>query len=106
MKGLVSKFHKRSNAVIASFNYRHKHMSDLYVAWRKVIRCIFRVPYRTHDDIVYRRLTKLLFNLINHDNPVVQNITKLKLGYPRSTLAENYTYLFYKFSFRLLYRPR
>ena len=26
-------------------------MSDLYVAWRKVRR-IFRVPYRTHNDII------------------------------------------------------
>ena len=59
------------------------------------------VPYRTHNDIVIkrggyivsrldRRMAKFLFNLINHDNTVVQNITKFKLGCPRSTLAEKY----------------
>ena len=75
-------------------------MSDLYVAWRKVIRRISRAPYRTYNDIVIklggntvsrldRRLAKFLFSLINHDNPVVQNKTKFKLGCPRTTLAEN-----------------
>ena len=85
-------------------------MSDIYVAWRKVIRRIFRVPYTTHNDIVIklggdivsildRRMLKFLFNLINHDNLVVQNITKFKLGCPRSTLTENCNYLLDKYKF-------
>ena len=36
------------------FIYSHKYMSVLYVAWGNVIRRIFRVPYRTHNDIVIR----------------------------------------------------
>ena len=32
-------------------------------------------------------------------NHVVQNIIKFKLGCPRSTLAENYKYLLYKYKF-------
>ena len=63
-------------------------MSDLYVSWRKVIRRIFRVSYRTHNDIVTkfggdiisridRRLARFLFSLINHDNTVVKYITKI-----------------------------
>ena len=50
-------------------------MSDLYVSWRQVIRRIFRVPYRTDNDIVNklggdiisrldRRLARFLFSLI------------------------------------------
>ena len=85
-------------------------MSDLYVSWRKVIRRIFRVPYRTHNDIINklggdiisrldRRLARFLFSLINHDNTVVEYITKFKLSCPRSTLAENYKYLLYKYKF-------
>ena len=82
-------------------------MSDLYVAWRKVSIRIFRVPYRTHNEIVIklggdivswldRRIAKFSFN---YDNHVVQNITKFKLGCPRSTLTENYKYLLYKYKF-------
>ena len=61
-------------------------MSDLYVAWRKIIRRIFSVPYGTYNDIVIKlgrdivwrlnhRMAKFLFNLINYDNHVVQNIS-------------------------------
>ena len=39
---------------IGLFNYNHKYMSDLYVARRKVTRRIFRVSYRTHNDIVIK----------------------------------------------------
>ena len=35
-----------------NYYYSYKYMSDVYVAWRKVIRHIFRVPYRTRNDIV------------------------------------------------------
>ena len=81
-------------------------MLDWYVTWRKVIRRIFRVPYGSHNDIaiklggeilskVDRRMAKVLFNLINHDNRVVHNKTIFKLGCPRSTLAENSKYLLY-----------
>ena len=66
MIGLVSDFYKCKNTAliytvfcsslygIELFNYSHTYMSDLYVAWRKVIRRIFKVPYRTHNDIVIK----------------------------------------------------
>ena len=34
------------------FNYNSKYISVLYVAWRKVIQKIFKLPMRTHDCIV------------------------------------------------------
>ena len=59
-----------------------------------IIRCIFRVPYRTHNDIVTRleggivprinrRLAMFLFSLINHDNTVVKHKTNFKLSCSR-----------------------
>ena len=62
-----------------------KHWTVYIQCWRKVIRRIFRVPYRPHNDIVTklrlnRRLARFLFNVINHDNTVC------------SILAENYKY--------------
>ena len=43
-----------SSFVIELFNYSHTYMSDLFVAQRKVIRRIFRVPCRTDNDIVIK----------------------------------------------------
>ena len=34
------------------FNYNSNYISELYVAWRKVIRKIFKLPMRTHNYIV------------------------------------------------------
>ena len=34
------------------FNYNSNYISELYVAWRKVIRKIFKLPIRTHNYIV------------------------------------------------------
>ena len=35
------------------FNYNSNYISELYVAWRKVIRKIFKFPMRMHNYIVY-----------------------------------------------------
>ena len=68
-----------------------------------------RVLYRIHNDIVtklegdivprLRRLERFLFRLINYDNTVAKYITTFKLNCPRSTLAEYYKYLLYKYKF-------
>ena len=77
-------------------------MIDLYIAWRKVIRRIYRLPKRTHNFITMklyietrldRRLAKFVFTMINNNNDVVKSITRFKLFSPSSVLAENYRYL-------------
>ena len=49
---------------IELFNFNHKYISDLYMSWRKVIRRIFIVPYRTHNDIV--KLYILMYVIVKH----------------------------------------
>ena len=97
------------------FNFNHKYISAIYLSWRKIIRRIFRVPYRTHNGIAIklRRLNrgsaKFLFSLINHNNTDVKYITIFKINCPCSALAQNYKYLLYKyifFAFRLLFKYR
>ena len=84
------------------------------MSWRRVIRRIYIVPYRTHNELVAklgryiisrldRRLAIFVFGLINHDNTVVKYITKFKLKCPHSTLAENYLLYKYNFSHLNLY---
>ena len=51
----------------------------IYVAWRKVIRKLFKLPYRTHNYLVCsiaeciavkldRRLTKFVYFMVNSKN--------------------------------------
>ena len=67
------------------FNYNSNYISELYVAWRKVIRKIFKLPMRTHNYIVCgivesvniildRRIAKYIFNVINSDNTTLTSL--------------------------------
>ena len=58
------------------------YISELYVAWRKVIRNIFKLPVRMYNYIVCgivesvniildRRIAKYIFNVNNSDNTTV-----------------------------------
>ena len=133
VEGMVSDFYRRSNHVISnfkmcdSFTLRNLHasyctsfygielydfskgyMSDLFV-WRKCIRRIYSIPYRTHNFIVsylghcliiqlHRRLAKYMYNLLHHCNPVVHSIVNHKLNVlPNSILNENFKYLSFKY---------
>ena len=64
------------------FYYNSNYISELYVAWRKVIRKIFKLLMITHNYIVCgivesvniildRRIAKNFFNVINSDNTTV-----------------------------------
>ena len=35
------------------FNYNSKYVNKLYVAWRKAMRQLFNIDYRTHNYIVF-----------------------------------------------------
>ena len=75
MIALIGDFYLRSNSVIANFNMcdsvtlnnihsslygielfnvTSSYMTDLYIAWRKVIRHIYRLPNRTHNFIIVK----------------------------------------------------
>ena len=67
------------------FNYNSNYISELYVAWRQVIRKIFQLPMRTHYYIVCgivesvniifdRRIAKYIFNVINSDNTTLTSL--------------------------------
>ena len=127
-------FYRRSNHIISNFNmcdsitlnhlhatyctsmygcellqHNAKYMSQLYVAWRKSIRRVFRLPSQTHNYIVSnlggciierldRRLTKYIYNILHSDNNVIKTIVHSKLYMsPKSIIAENYKYISYKY---------
>ena len=35
-----------------AYKNNSRYINDIYVAWRKVIRKLFKLPYRTHNYLV------------------------------------------------------
>ena len=90
------------------WNYNNRYNNDIYVAWRKVIKKLFKLPYRTHNysmcGIVEcitvkldRRLTKFVHSMINSKNITVRELIAHFLATESSVFAENCRYLMYKY---------
>ena len=85
------------------------YVTDFKVAWRKIKRRIWRLPYRAHKVIVHSlsydidhqldtRMTKFVYSCLNHSNSVCRSLLSSKLHCVRSTFAANYKYLSYKYN--------
>ena len=127
----VCAFNQRSNHLIVDFsmidsfslhklhsNYCMSQMysrciNDIYFACRKVIRKLFKSPYRTHNYLVCgivkcitvkldRRLTKFMHSMINSKNSTVRELITHFLTTESSVFAENCRYLMYKYDFLCL----
>ena len=90
------------------FNYNNNNVTKLYTAWRKSIRQVFNIDYRTHNFIVYgiagnveikfhKKLAKFIFNMIHSENQFVTKIL-MHLFKTSSSIAENYRLLSYRYS--------
>ena len=82
------------------WNYNSRYINDMYVAWRKVIRKLFKFLYRTHNYLVCgivecitvkldRRLTKFVHSMINSKNSTVRELIAHFLTTESSLFAEN-----------------
>ncbi len=96
------------------WNYNGSYIQDIYVAWRKVMRKLFRLPPRAHNYIVcnitecisiklHRRLTRFIYSMLNSENETVRAMTEFLLTVEASTLAENYRYLMYQYNIPVNY---
>ena len=130
----VCSFYQKSNHVIANYsmldsfsrcklhtsfcmslygselwNYNSRYIEEIYVAWRKTMRKLFRLPYRTHNYIVcgitedisiklHRRVTKFMYSMIHSDNNTVRLMTTFFLSTEASFLAENFRYIMYTYN--------
>ena len=85
------------------------YVTDFKVAWRKIKRRIWRLPYRAHNVIVHSlsydidhqldtRMTKFVYSCLNHSNSVCRSLLSSKLHCVRSTFAANFKYLSYKYN--------
>ena len=82
-------------------NYTIVYVKDFKVAWRKVKRRIWKLPYRAHNAIVHNliydidlqldtRMLKFVHLGLNHSNNVCKSILLSKLCCLQSTFASNY----------------
>ena len=90
--------------------FNKTYLNKFYVAWRKAIRRIWKLPYRTHNNLLHlinlclpidvtleKRCIKYTWNLINGENKLYDSISKLSLCNNSTTLGENIRYFMYKY---------
>ena len=92
-------------------NFRkHDDVEELYVAWRKVIRRLWKLPNTNHcnllhtinnclpiDVILEKRCAKFVWSCINSKNNIVKSISTSATSNPFSDFADNYKYITYKY---------
>ena len=90
------------------WNYNSRYIDEMFIAWRKIMRKLFKLPNRTHNYIVCgiiecisikldRRLAKFVYSMLNSRNLTVFKLIRLFLQSDSSTFAENVRYLMYKY---------
>ena len=85
--------------------------NDIFVAWRKALRCIWNVHPQTHGDLLcvlsgmlpiqislYKRFCKFISNCLNSKNSIVKTISSVAICNPYSVCCKNYHKLFDKTS--------
>ena len=90
------------------WNFNEKDVNQFKVAWRKIKWRIWKIPPRTHNNLVCnitnnieaiidKRLVRFIYNSINHSNKTSSNILRVKLLCPNSTFSANFQYLSFKY---------
>ena len=94
-------------------NYEDKRIEKYYVAWRKAMRKVLRLPNVTHCNLLLvitnclplnilleKRLPKCIWSIINSENPIGNNVFKFVLNHCRSVLGKNFRYLAFKYKIK------
>ena len=102
------------------WRYNDKTTRSFYTCWRKAIRRLYNIPYRTHNILVHhiinsypidvvleKRCIKYIWNLINSGCKLHADIVFLSMDNMYSTIGENMQYFMYKYKFSTndWYRP-
>ena len=89
----------------------HNNIERFCIAWRKAIRRLWKIPYRTHNALVYlinecnsisiileKRCVKFLWNLLNSDNVLFRRICRYSIHNSNTTMGENIRNFTYKYN--------
>ena len=94
------------------WNFNSKYIKNIYIAWQKSIRRIWKIPYRTHTRLLpfisacnlhvsaqlLLRFVKLYLSMFNSNNNQISSIARRTLYNVNTTLAENRIYVNLVFS--------
>ena len=88
----------------------HSTIDNFCVSWRKIVRRLWKTPYRTHNSLVHlinncdsidcileKRCVKFLWNLFNSDNVLFSRIIRYSMHNSDTTIRENVRYFMYKY---------
>ena len=93
------------------WNYGTGYPETFYVAWRKVTRLIWKLPFRTHCNLLHtinncypiefileKRCIKFLHSCLSSDNLVISNVAKSSCDNCYSTFGDNVRYFSHKYN--------
>ncbi len=93
------------------WNYCKSDVDYFYVAWRKTIRRLWKLPNTTHCNLLpsindslpieitlEKRCIKFIWSSLNSKNSIVKNIALSAISSSFSTFGDNYRYLSYKYN--------
>ena len=92
------------------WNFGSNYVDRFYVAWRKVTRRVWSLPYTTHcnllhvindtnpiDVLMEKRCIKFIWSCLHSSNAIVHTLAHSALINNKSTFGENYRYFNYKY---------
>ena len=92
-------------------NYGAVYSEMFYVAWRKVTRLIWKLPFRTHFNLLHtinnsypiefileKRCVNFLHSCLWSDNLTISNITKSSCDNCYSTFGDNVRHFSHKYN--------
>ena len=93
-----------------TWRYNSNYFYKFYTTWRKAVRRVWKIPYRTHNKLVHlinkscsintvleKRSIKFIWTLINSPNQLYNQIVKYSLYNCTTIIGENVRYFMNKY---------
>ena len=88
----------------------HSNIDNFCVSWRKIVRRLWKTPYRTYNSLVHlinkcdsiycileKIYVKFLWNVFNSDNALFSRIIRYSMHNSDTTIDGNVRYFMYKY---------
>ena len=92
------------------WQFNTRFVNQFFTCWRKAIRRLWKIPFRTHNNLVHlinkshsidiileKRCIKYIWKLINNEHDLYNTIVKYSLYNNSTTIGENIRYFMYKY---------
>ena len=92
------------------WRYNSNYLDKFYTTWRKAVRRVWKIPYRTHNNLVNfinkscsintaleKSSIKFIWSLINSQNQLYNQIVKYSLYNCTTIISENVRYFINKY---------